>query len=109
MLARTPLAIFQGMDSQKAALKVRVIGRVQGVGFRYFTERVAEELGIAGYVMNCHDGSVEVIAEAERKALDEFLGQLKKGPRGGRVERVEETWAPYTGRFSGFTVRFSER
>ena len=101
------LVIFQGMDSQKASLQVRVIGKVQGVGFRYFTEGVAEELGVSGYVMNCHDGSVEVIAEGERKIVEEFLGRLKQGPRGARVERVEETWTPYTGRFPGFTVRFS--
>ena len=94
------------MAPHKASLKARVIGRVQGVGFRYFTERVAQGTGVAGYVMNCHDGSVEVIAEGERETLEELLILLKQGPRGARVERVEETWGSYTGRFSGFTVRF---
>ncbi len=94
------------MGPEKASLKARVMGRVQGVGFRYFTERVAEEIGVSGYVMNCYDGSVEVVAEGERGVLEELLWRLQQGPRGARVERVEETWGPYTGRFSGFVVRF---
>ena len=94
------------MVSEKASLTVWVIGRVQGVGFRYFTERVAEEIGVAGYVMNRSDGSVEVMAEGERGTLEQLLEHLKQGPSGARVERVEESWGPYTGRFVSFSVRF---
>lgn len=94
------------MIPEKASLKARVIGRVQGVGFRFFTERVAEESGLSGYVMNCRDGSVEVLVEGEREALATLLGRLKQGPSGARVERVEETWGSYTGRFTGFSIRF---
>ena len=94
------------MVSEKASLTARVIGRVQGVGFRYFTERVAEEIGVAGYVMNRSDGSVEVMAEGERGPLQQLLEHLNRGPSGARVERVEESWGPYTGRFMGFSVRF---
>jgi len=94
------------MVSERASLTARVIGRVQGVGFRYFTERVAEEIGLAGYVMNRSDGSVEVMAEGERSTLEQLLEQLKQGPSGARVERVEESWGPYTGRFMSFSVRF---
>jgi len=94
------------MVSEKASLTARVIGRVQGVGFRYFTERVAAEIGVAGYVMNRSDGSVEVMAEGERGTLQQLLEHLNRGPSGARVERVEESWGPYTGRFMGFSVRF---
>lgn len=94
------------MIPEKASLKARVIGRVQGVGFRFFTERVAEDIGLSGYVMNCRDGSVEVTVEGEREALGNFLRRLKQGPSGARVERVEETWGPYTGRHTGFSIRF---
>ncbi|MFQ5846438.1 MAG: acylphosphatase [Candidatus Methylomirabilales bacterium] len=94
------------MDPKKASLKARVIGRVQGVGYRYFTERVVAEIGLSGYVMNCRDGSVEVMVEGERHALDQLLPLLKQGPFGARVEKVEETWGPYTGQFTGFAVRF---
>lgn len=94
------------MVPEKASLKAWVLGRVQGVGFRYFTERMAEEIGLAGYVMNRSDGSVEVMVEGERGALEEFLRRLRQGPSGARVERVEEIWGPYTGQFAGFRVRF---
>jgi acylphosphatase len=91
---------------EKASLKSRIIGRVQGVGFRYYTEMVAQEIGLSGYVMNCSDGSVEVLAEGEQEALEELLRQLKRGPSGARVDRVEESWGPYTGQFKGFDLRF---
>lgn len=95
------------MTSERASLKARVTGRVQGVGYRFFTELVAQEIGVSGYTMNCSDGSVEVIAEGERAALQRFLRQLERGPSGARVERVEESWGPYTGQFTGFGVRFA--
>jgi acylphosphatase len=101
-----PRLVGEAMVPEKASLKARVVGMVQGVGFRYFTELAAEEIGLAGYVMNCSDGSVEVMAEGEREALEQFLRQLRQGPSGARVEGVEETWGPYTGRFSSFAVRF---
>lgn len=94
------------MGPEKASLRARIIGTVQGVGFRYFTARVAERMEVSGYVMNCHDGSVEVLVEGESETLKELLRLLKEGPRGARVERVEETWGPYTGRFTEFSLRF---
>ncbi len=94
------------MVAEKASVTVRVFGRVQGVGFRYFTEDLAHAMGVSGYVMNCSDGSVEVLAEGERQVLRRLLEQLRQGPPGARVERVEETWGPCTGQFAGFTVRF---
>ena len=94
------------MGPEKASLRARVTGTVQGVGFRYFTKRVAGGMGVSGYVMNCHDGSVEVMAEGESETLKELLKLLKEGPRGARVEGVEETWGPYTGRFTEFSLRF---
>jgi len=96
------------MDPDRASLTARVSGMVQGVGFRYFTERVAQEIGLVGYVRNCRDGSVEVVAEGEMEALRHLLRYLKRGPSGARVERVEETWGDHTGRFCAFTIRFEE-
>lgn len=94
------------MSQGLAALKALVIGRVQGVGFRYFTEDAAEEMGLSGYVMNCRDGSVEVVAEGERSALEELLRRLKQGPSAARVEKVDAAWGPYTGQYRGFSIRF---
>ena len=66
-----------------------VRGRVQGVGFRWFVEREAHILGIAGWVRNNHDGSVEVLAQGTRDQLYGLHGRLREGPRASRVDTVE--------------------
>ena len=78
----------------KTARLFVVEGRVQGVGFRFFVERVATELGLNGYVCNREDGSVEVYAVGQESALDQLREQLELGPRGARVQRVVERPAP---------------
>jgi acylphosphatase len=67
-----------------------VRGRVQGVGFRWFVEREAHLLGIAGWVRNNHDGSVEVLAQGTREQLSALHSRLRQGPRAARVDTVEE-------------------
>ena len=71
-----------------------VRGRVQGVGFRYFVERVAGELALAGYVRNLDDGRVEVYAVGPPPRLSQLAGLLWKGPRWADVRGVEEQDAP---------------
>ena len=66
-----------------------VRGRVQGVGFRWWTRRIADELGLRGSVRNLDDGSVEVHAEGGPAALDELERALARGPVTARVESVE--------------------
>jgi acylphosphatase len=66
-----------------------VRGRVQGVGFRWFVEREAHILGIAGWVRNNHDGSVEVLAQGTRDQLSGLHSRLRDGPRAARVDTVE--------------------
>ena len=66
-----------------------VRGRVQGVGFRWFVEREAHILGIAGWVRNNHDGSVEVLAQGSRDQLSGLHSRLREGPRAARVDSVE--------------------
>ncbi len=68
----------------------RVRGRVQGVGFRWFVEREAHTLGIAGWVRNRADGSVEVLAQGTREQLFALRAKLHEGPRAARVDEVEE-------------------
>lgn len=77
-----------------AARRYYVQGRVQGVGFRYFVERVAGQLGIAGYTRNMEDGRVEVYAIGPPEKLSELAGHLWKGPRMSDVRGVEEREAP---------------
>src|ERR1700758_1951742 len=70
-----------------------VRGRVQGVGFRWFVEREAHLLGIAGWVRNNADGSVEVLAIGTREQLAGLRSRLREGPRAARVDDVEEAEA----------------
>ena len=71
------------------AKRFLVRGRVQGVGFRWFVEREAQLLGIAGWVRNNHDGSVEVLAQGSRDQLAGLHSRLREGPRAARVDSVE--------------------
>jgi acylphosphatase len=85
-------------------LRALVHGRVQGVGFRWFVVRRAESHGLGGTVRNLADGSVEVIAEGPRAALEAFLEELRAGPPRARVERVDELWSEGPGRHRGFGI-----
>jgi len=68
-----------------------IAGRVQGVGFRFWTVGQARLLGLAGWVRNRPDGSVEVVARGQAYNLDRLAGQLWQGPAAARVDRVEAT------------------
>ncbi len=65
-------------------------GRVQGVGFRWFVQREAGELGLRGWVRNTDEGEVEVVAAGTAEALDKLRSSLRRGPRGSRVDRLVE-------------------
>ena len=80
------------MNSSEKPVEARrfvVRGRVQGVGFRWFVEREAHILGIAGWVRNNADGSVEVFAQGSRDQLSGLRSRLLEGPRAARVDGVE--------------------
>ena len=81
-----------------------VRGRVQGVGFRWFVEREAHLLGIAGWVRNNHDGSVEVLAQGTRDQLSGLHGRLREGPRAARVDAVEVSDQPSVAGLSSFRI-----
>jgi len=82
-----------------------VRGRVQGVGFRWFVEREAHILQIAGWVRNNHDGGVEVLAMGTREQLAGLRSRLQEGPRAARVENVEESEAEPVVGLNSFQVR----
>ena len=67
-----------------------VRGQVQGVGFRWFVQRAAVSLGVAGWVRNRSDGSVEVMAAGNAETVARLRGQLWQGPGYSRVDAVEE-------------------
>ena len=67
-----------------------VRGRVQGVGFRWFVQREAAEIGLRGWVRNTEEGEVEVVASGEAEELAELRATLRRGPRGSRVDHLIE-------------------
>jgi len=82
----------------------RIRGRVQGVGFRFFTQRTASRLGVRGWVRNLPDGDVEVHAEASANVLQHFRAELERGPRFSEVREITEmTMEPAP--FSSFDIR----
>ena len=93
-------------STEKSILARRFLvrGRVQGVGFRWFVEREAHILGIAGWVRNNHDGSVEILAQGTRDQLAGLHGRLRDGPRAARVDAVEVSDAPPVAGLSSFRI-----
>lgn len=86
------------MSEQEQHRHYLVNGRVQGVGFRWFVEREAVLLGVAGWVCNREDGAVEVLARGSQSQLGALYDRLKEGPRAARVDSVEvEDAAPFSG------------
>ena len=95
------------MPSTEKATQARrflVRGRVQGVGFRWFVEREAHLLGIAGWVRNNADGSVEVLAIGSREQLLGLQSRLRAGPRAARVDDVEELEAKLIAGLTTFRI-----
>ena len=90
------------------AAEIVVEGYVQGVGYRNYAQRKASMLGLIGFVMNLRDGRVRVRAEGARETIEELVRDLQKGPPLSRVEKVNVTWLPPTGRFAAFGIRYAE-
>jgi acylphosphatase len=85
--------------------RYRIRGRVQGVGYRYFTQQIALGLGVRGWVRNLPNGDVEAHAEAENAVLDRFRAELERGPSFSRVSEVTEENASADGRATSFEIR----
>jgi acylphosphatase len=85
-----------------------VNGKVQGVGFRAFTEYHATQKGLHGWVRNRQDGKVEVEAEGPRPMLEAFLQVLEQGPQLSRVTQIIVDWKEANRQTQGFTVRRDE-
>ena len=89
---------------EERAVRIRLTGRVQGVGFRWFTRRAAQDLGLTGKVRNLPDGSVEVEAAGTPERLDAFRERLRQGPRGARVMHLEEEELSPVPAWEGFVI-----
>jgi acylphosphatase len=86
------------------AFRLWVSGRVQGVGFRWFTRQAARDLGLAGRVRNLPDGRVEMEAAGSPEQLDAFRERLRQGPPGARVASLDEQEIPDVPAWDGFDI-----
>lgn len=91
---------------ERAGAEIVVEGRVQGVGYREFVRTWAERLGVVGYAMNLRDGTVRVVVEGERAAVEALVPELERGPRLSKVTRVSVSWRAPRGEFTGFGIRY---
>jgi len=91
--------------SSQQARRFLVHGRVQGVGFRWFVEREAAILQIAGWVRNNHDGTVEVLAQGTRDQLAGLHARLREGPRAARIDEVEVSEAQPVAGLTSFRIQ----
>ncbi|MGO9863777.1 MAG: acylphosphatase [Terriglobales bacterium] len=95
-------------STDKSAVHARcflVRGRVQGVGFRWFVEREAHILNIAGWVRNNSDGTVEILAQGTRDQLAGLQSRLREGPRAARIDAVDVSEAQPAAGLTSFQVR----
>jgi acylphosphatase len=85
---------------------LKIHGKVQGVGYRFFATRVARRLGLKGNISNQRDGTVDAVVEGEKKAIDEWIEELKEGPRYAEVTKIDQETKEFSGRLGDFDVKF---
>ena len=90
----------------KKRIGALVQGRVQGVGFRYFTRDRARHYGLSGWVRNLPDGSVEFEAQGDSRDVDAFVAEIGKGPGLSRIENLTINELPLEEKENGFDIKF---
>jgi acylphosphatase len=81
-------------------------GRVQGVGFRYFVLRKAQDLGVMGYVKNLPSGEVLTVVEGDKTMIEELFNEIQIGHSYAHVSKCTIVWHEYKNEFKNFEVRF---
>lgn len=92
--------------SDLSSARIIVKGIVQGVGYRFFVERVAPEYNLRGYVKNLDNGDVEVLVEGEKGLILDFVKELQIGPRSAKVTDLRLQWLPYQQKFDHFGIEW---
>jgi acylphosphatase len=99
--------IYRFVSEHKQAKRYFVSGSVQGVGFRYFTQHIAQRLNLGGYARNLPDGRVEVYALGAADHLAKLRSALERGPMGASVSEVAEEHAPIDANYEfGFVITY---
>jgi acylphosphatase len=91
------------MDS---SAHIVVSGMVQGVGFRYFIQHHAKQLGLTGWVRNLPNGDVEIEAQGDRVAVENLIAYARRGPRSAVVSNADVEWKDPRGRYDRFEIAY---
>ena len=85
-------------------VNMKITGKVQGVGFRFFVQQQAQKLGINGWVSNKSNGDVEALAQGEKVDLEQFIAKVKEGTTFSRVDNVNLEWMNKGEQYFGFEI-----
>ncbi len=94
------------MSKNNVRAEIIVNGLVQGIGFRYFVLRHAQNLGVKGFVKNLYTGEVLTVAEGDRSLIEELIKQIRIGPSHGHVKNCKVDWSESIDEFKTFEVRY---
>jgi acylphosphatase len=94
------------MSENLKRAEIVAAGLVQGVGFRYFVLRKAQNLGLKGYVENLYSGQVLTVVEGDGSFIEELFKEIRTGPSHASVSKCTIQWHTYFGEFKRFEVRF---
>lgn len=89
---------------EKTGAAIRVAGRVQGVGFRYWALQRAKQLDLTGFVKNDPDGTVFTVAEGDRGNVESYIDELKQGPGTAAVDDISVSWREFEGKYPDFQI-----
>ena len=101
-MGKTPLMSSQSEDN--LTVNMKITGKVQGVGFRYYVLRQAQELGIRGWVSNKPNGDVEALAQGDKEDLEQFIAKVKQGPSFSIVDDVILNWEDGQENYTSFEI-----
>lgn len=93
------------LEQNNSAVKIIVKGYVQGVGFRWYAARTADELGLNGYVKNLFNGDVEIFAEGRKELLEEMVKKARLGPSHSHVDSIKIEWLEFKNKYNNFEIR----
>ena len=93
-------------DSPLVGRRWLLVGRVQGVGFRYFVTSKAEAFPVNGYVRNLDTGTVEIEVEGNKEEVSKFLTEIRQGPRHATIGDFQLEWKPYKMSYDHFFVKY---
>jgi len=94
------------MSDDLISAHLLISGMVQGVGYRWFVMRKANEYNLKGYVRNLYTDDVEIGVEGEKALILDFVKELKVGPRSAHVTDIKVQWAEYKGEYKSFEIKF---